>query len=1642
MTTDPRRTPPIAIVGLGAIMPGAPDVDTFWRNVIEGRDLITDVPADRWLIEDYYDPDPEAPDKTYCTRGGFLPDIAFDPLRYGLPPKNLSSTDSSQLLALTVADRVLSDAGRGEGRIDHERVSVVLGSGMLKLGGELGARMNRPVLRKVLRERGIAEDEVRAICDAVAGHSVGFQEASLPGVLANVVAGRIANTFDLHGANCTVDAACASSLAAISASIDELAMGRADLVITGGVDTLNDPFMFVSFSKTPALSPTGDCRPFSVDADGIVLGEGLAMFALKRLSDAEREGDQIYAVITGVGSSSDGRGTSIYSPLASGQERALRRAYASAGYGPETVGLIEAHGTGTAAGDKAEVAALRAVFGEAAPGARQWCALGSVKSQIGHTKTAAGAAGVLKAALALHHRVLPPTIKIGEPDPALGLDSGPFYLNTVARPWVHGVEHPRRASVSSFGFGGTNYHVTLEEYVPGKSSGAQAIRGPRSLSRPTELLLVSADSPKELLARCSRLAEELDRPPSADSLLRAQQQFRAVDTVRLAMCAGPGELADRLDEAMRQIRAQPDSDFSTPAGTHYAVGRHDYGRIAFLFPGQGSQYPGMGADVAMHLPVAQEVWDRLAGPELAAVVFPRPVFGDAERAGQRMRLAATESAQPALAATSLALLAVLETFGIRPDCVGGHSLGELTALHAAGAFDAESLLRLAFRRGELMRDADSDGGAMLAVGMAYADVARLIEERGVHDLWIANDNGPTQVVLAGSTEAVAKFEIELGGEVPTTRMATLGAFHSPRMASVAAPMRDFVRHMRIRAPLLDVYRNVDGACAPIEPDLIRRSLVDHVTDRVRFTTMISTMYDDGVRTFIEVGPGSVLTGLVGAILTERPHHRIAVDRKDRNGITSLFSALAQLAALGVPITCDALWDGHRPSRPREPGMGVAINGGNYGRPYPPPDDTVGLPVPNPTDRGSRSAGTIRPLPGPIRTARFTADQGMVESLLEVQRQTAQAHAAYLATAEKALAALMGTAASPDAVLRSSETALVDSPVASEFEPESELAVRSSETARADPPVAPELGPESELAVRDPAAAEDMTALVLSVIADKTGYPVDMLAPHMELEADLGLDSITRAQIGVALRSRFPTLERRAESIDLGAVQTVDDIATALRDLTAPKTAALTAGPPLRRWQTVAVPAQAGGAPMAGLESGVLIITDDGHGVAAHLAAALAERGVAARVSETVPADAAGVVFLGGLADVSTVDEALVVARRAFDTARAFAGSGRVFVTVQDTGGSFGPCVTDPVRAWLGGIAAVARTAAAEWPSVRVKAIDCERRGRDAVATAQAIATELLCGGADLDVGLDGDGTRRILDLTEIRGLPPEDAEIGPNDVVVVSGGARGVTATAIHELARTYRPKFVLIGRTRLDVEPALAEIHTEEDLLRALGGPGIALTEARARAREVLAAREIRANLAALDEAGSLARYVEMDVRDRAGVTSALDGIRAEWGPITGVVHGAGILAGEQITDKSDAQFDLCFGTKVTGLRVLLEATRADPLRLLCAFSSVAGRFGYAGQCDYAMGNETLDHVLATEQAARPDCLVRSIQWGPWQRGMVTPLLKESLLAAGIDLIEPAVGASAFVAELGYAATDPRVLVAADPAILGLRSAAEAIPR
>ena len=1180
---------PVAVVGVGALFPGSADAQAFWRNILDGVDLIGDIPEERWRVDDYFDDDPSAPDKTYARRGGFIEKTAFDAMKYGVPPNLIEATDTSQLLALIVAQQVLDDAARGQfASMDRDKISVILGvtSGQ-ELMTEMASRLQRPVWVKALREVGIPEDEVQAACDRISSHYVNWQEGTFPGLLGNVVAGRIANRFDLGGTNCVTDAACASTLSALSMGLHELWVGDSDVVIAGGVDTFNDVFMYMCFSKTPALSKSGDCRPFSDAADGTMLGEGLSMFALKRLDDAERDGDEVYAVIRGIGSSSDGRSKSIYAPLSEGQAKALRRAYEHAGYGPETVEIVEAHGTGTKAGDAAEFEGLRQVFGEA-DDRKQRCALGSVKSQVGHTKAAAGGAGLFKIVMALHHGVLPPTIKVDRPNPSLDIENTPFYLNTETRPWIRGSDHPRRGSVSAFGFGGSNFHTTVEEY-----------RGPRRKPRfrhtKSELIVLEGADAPALLAQIDRLQKTLGGIDRLDRVAHQTQTVYSGGRLRLAVVASDlDDLRRKLSQAGDSIRNNPaDTAFELPNGIYLGVGENP-GKVAFLFPGQGSQFVGMGAELACNFEAARNAWDHAAdvdldGRKLHEVVFPIPKFDAADAQADEELLRETQWAQPALGVASLATLNILRELGVSADAYAGHSFGEVTALHAAGVIDEPTMLAIARRRGELMAEAArSTKGAMTAVQTDSARIEAFLAENEL-DVCVANYNSPKQVVLSGSVDAIEKAEDKLAAAgLVFTRLNVATAFHSPIVADSVVPFREFLADVAFDADASSVWANSTAQAYPADAKERRELLASQIASPVQFESMIHDMVEGGVRTFVEVGPGTVLGRLVRRIASDDVFV-ISTDAKGRDSVGALWHAIGRLVARGVTIDLGALWnDRALPPEPADPPkMAVDIWGGNYNRPYPPPAGTE-LPQPNakrtpevtmkrdqskPEQPSAPQAQQAQPQePAP---AQRPLDPTWVQAFSESQRQMAEAHTAYqqamahshtaflnaLATSQANLAAMLqGTGAQlPQTFATAPQPPMpVPAPIpapapvqhvptpAPQAPPAPKPVVAASAPV-AVPAPAPVAAPAPTSVPVAAAPSVDLTTLLLDVVAEKTGYPAEMLALEMQLEADLGIDSIKRVEILSAVSEAAPHLPE-VDGTQMAQLQTLGEIVDFLADL--------------------------------------------------------------------------------------------------------------------------------------------------------------------------------------------------------------------------------------------------------------------------------------------------------------------------------------------------------------------------------------------------------------------------------------------------------------------------------------------------------------
>ncbi|MFN2425272.1 MAG: SDR family NAD(P)-dependent oxidoreductase [Candidatus Binatia bacterium] len=1387
-----------------------------------------------------------------------------------------------------------------------------------------------------------------------------------------------------------------------------------------------------------------------------------------------------------------------------GQARALRRAYELAGYGPETVEFVEAHGTATKAGDAAEFEGLQTVFNESGRAERQWCALGSVKSQIGHTKAAAGAAGLFKAVMALHHRVVPPIIKIDRPNPALKLEASPFHLPSHARPWVRDSSHPRRASVSSFGFGGSNFHVALEEY-------AGDARTPRLRTFSHELVVVDGTSGAEVAA----LARSHAAAATKDGYLawlahESQRSYRADFAARLAVVASDEtDLAFKLEQAAARIESDASTPFSTPTGIHFGTSARE-GRLAFLFPGQGSQYAGMGASLAMHFDKALAVWDRAAGMDwrggatLHDVVFPRTAYDDETRAVQAQRLMATEWAQPAIGCMSLSLLALLEEAGLEADCFGGHSFGEVTALGAAGVLSEADVVRVARRRGELMKEAARTPGSMIAVPLSAGEMQNMLDGWGV-DVVIANHNGPGQVVLSGTTPNIEAVETKLrDAGIHSHRLGVATAFHSPVVADAAHAFADWLGDVSFRAPSRPVYANTTARAHPEDASTIRTSLGEQLAHPVLFMEMIEAMYRGGVRTFVEVGPGSILTDLTARILEGRPHSAIHLDRKGVDGLRGLLQGMAALVAGGHPIDFAALWSEYAaPANPHDraqPKLNLPINGSNYGKPYPPEGGIV--PGPNPPRPSAAPAPS--PAPAPAVAARAAAPKSTpfvaaikspsvsanaapragnvrkmgnwAQAFESAQRQTADAHSAYIQAMARSHQAFLETVSHGFNALENRGQVQISvenqPPLSANHEkwgqtPFSQTAnpgrVQSAERVGAEVfVVAPAPAADAVASAPSVPPSADLEALMLDIVSEKTGYPTEMLTMEMELEGDLGIDSIKRVEILAAMQERAPglpevevrvmaKLRTLGQIVDYmngeiaktggGAPNASGEVAPSAAGAAAPGAAPASApshtapgaGQALGRYILEAVESSPIGMSERGiLGEGRVVVIDDGTDLPECIVRELAVHGITAEVSENVPpADLRGVIFLGGLRVIADDNDAIAINREAFAIAKKaaawFAEPGSddkprhgFFLMVQDTGGTFGTAGIDPRRAWLAGCAGLARTLAQEWPAVAVKAVDLERGDRPSAQLARALVDELLAGGPDLDVGLTRDNRRVVLRSTE---APAAGGafRLADGDVVVASGGARGVTAATLTALAGQARLRFVLLGRTTEEPEPRECEgiadaAALKRVLLARAKTTGATLTPAQLgrQVSDILARREIRATIDAIEAAGSQARYAATDVTSEQALAATLAGVRETWGPIHAVVHGAGVIQDRFVAEKTTEQFNRVFDTKVKGLRALLAATAADPLKALCLFSSVAARCGNMGQSDYAMANEILNKVALAENARRGDaCVVRSLGWGPWAGGMVSPELQARFETMGVPLIDLASGAQMFVDEL-----------------------------
>jgi acyl transferase domain-containing protein len=1141
----------IAMVGIACTFPGARNPSEFWENIVGKVDAIRDVSPERWDPEIFYDPEPGKEDRIYCKKGGWMPDsFTFNPLRYGIMPNTVPGAEPDHFLVLRTVYEALDDAGYLEaGPGPRERISIVLGK-----GNYLGPGVTALMYRGIVTEQTLAiikglhpdftPEHLAEIGKALRAKLPAFSAETAAGLIPNISTGRVANRLDFMGRNFTLDAACASSLIATEIALAELDAGRADLMLAGGVHIFaHIPFLQV-FDAMRALSLGSVIRPYDEGCDGTISGEGIGILVLKRLADAERDRDRIYAVIKSVGSSSDGRAKGVTAPRIEGEELALRRGYEASGIDPETLDLMEGHGTGTPAGDEAEVRALRNVLGPPRQG-RPRCALGSVKSMIGHAMPAAGAAGMIKAALALYHRVLPPTLNCTTPRAELNGSDSPLYINTETRPWIRAANStPRRAGVNAFGFGGVNAHAVLEEYVPADENAQSSL----IRRQEQELFIIGAQDRVGLTTALDDLARyvaQASAVPLRDIAYSTSIEANgAVEKIAI-VAVSHDDLAGKLKRAEERLSEGKRARLRDRQGIYYFGAAERGAKVAILFPGEGSQYLNMLSELCVHFPLVRKAFDVAdavgTDPErwpLSAIVYPPPFFSADKEKAAEARLFTIDRATEAVLTADCAMFEVVTALGVRPDMMAGHSAGEWVAMAASGMVDRNQLVGSMEQLGAMYRRVCSDttipSVAMLAVGAGRDTVEQIIAEAGV-TVHIANDNCPNQVVaVAGAPEAAIFLEQAGQRGIFVEKLPYDRGYHTPTFTYICEPLREFFSALNVCAPKVPVYSCTRATPYPPDPAQILDLVSTTFAEPLLFRQTVEAMYEAGARTFIEAGPRGNLTAFVDDILRDRPHLAVPMDQFRRSGLVNLLHAIGMLAASHVPLDVRMLYQRRKPRKltwdirgdtpadeAREPG--ALLISTCYPRLEPP------APLERPEHRPAAST-----LDGPgkaVAAAVSGIASGGSGSLSFIVEES---------QAVPRNSPLQPTDARPETVSRAAAPATIlddHFAIMEEFLSTHEAVIRTFLGAPA-PAAAPTAQVSSaapaesaQAAVYQPAptgealpvtqerAAETLREVLLRVVSERTGYPAEMLNLDLDLEADLGIDSIKRVEILGALRQR-------------------------------------------------------------------------------------------------------------------------------------------------------------------------------------------------------------------------------------------------------------------------------------------------------------------------------------------------------------------------------------------------------------------------------------------------------------------------------------------------------------------------------------------
>jgi enediyne polyketide synthase len=1428
----------IAVVGIALRYPDADTPEELWRNVLAGRRAFRKLPDVRMRADDYYSADKNAPDRHYTQKAAVLEGFQFDRVKYRIGGSTFRSTDMTHWLALDTAARALEDAGfpAAEG-LPKETTGVIIGD---TLTGEFSRanlmRLRWPYVRRTvgaaLREQGWDDREIGVFLGQLEQRYKSpfppIDEDSLAGGLANTIAGRVCNYFDLGGGGFTVDGACSSSLLSVSTVCNALAAGQIDAAIAGGVDLSIDPFEVIGFAKTGALS-TSEMRVYDRHSNGFWPGEGCGMLVLMRDEDAVRLGKRRYATIAGWGYSSDGKG-GITRPEAHGHRLAIDRAYRQAGFGFETVSYIEGHGTGTAVGDATELEAFSGARKDAAPDGPP-AYIGTVKGNFGHTKAAAGVAGLIKAILSVRNQIIPPASSHYETHPVLAGDQPALRVPTTAELFPQNI--PVRAAVSSMGFGGINAHVVVEN--------ADGVTTPRtSLDQDTqalvrsrqdaELLLLDAAGIAELRGQVAQLASITSQVSFAElgDVAATLAASLADRPIRAAVVARSPEEAERrftklltmLDNGARAVLDQADGVYLGNAAVQP--------RIAFLFPGQGAGRRGDGGALRQRFEDVDALYQKAA----------LPTDGD---------LVATDVAQPRIVTASVAGLRVLSALGIEAVTAAGHSLGELTALHWAGAMDEETLLRAAATRGKVMAQASDGGGTMAGIAAAPEDVTPLLDGEPVV---IAGYNSPTQTVISGPADAVDRVSARAQARgLSATRINVSHAFHSAAVAPAATAFRDYLEGQQF-TPLERTMVSTVTATRLSSDTSVPELLSRQVLDPVRFSDAVRVMATEA-DLFIEVGPGRILRGLAAETIPAVPAISIEADS---NSLAGLFNAIGAAFTLGAPVRHDVLF-----------------------------------------------------------RDRYTHPISLDKEFLFL--------------------------ASP-----------------CESAPEGDFATASLDSATAAP-----AAQDSAATPAAPGEALDSLEVLRRLAAERAELPLEAVQPTSNPIDELHLSSITVGQIvnqaarelglqGVVANTAFATLTL-AE-----IAQMLDELAeTAQSADEAGRAGVAGVGPWVRAFAVDLVPAGPGSSAGPAGPGIWQLFAPSPHPFANPLLDGLRQAGIGDGVLLCLPRDA----------DEDHVPLMIDAARAAL----SLTGDAR-FVAVGGRKGAAG----------------LAKTLHLEAPTVSTTVVilplpdDPTRRLVEETVT--RIVADVTATDGFSEVHYDADGVRTVPILRALPRASRDDAAstgvagvLTGDDVLLVTGGGKGITAECALALGRETGASIGILGRSL----PA--------------------------------ADAELALNLERLRQASVKFHYAQADVTVPDQVKTAVEEIQRTLGPVTAVLHGSGRNEPQALTNLDESSFRRTLAPKIAGLEAVLAATEPGSLKLLISFASIIGRAGLRGEADYATANDWLTDLTKRTQEQNPDCRCISLEWSVWagagmgeRLGVLEALIREGIspipLQDGIDIL------------------------------------------